>query len=193
MEDEIEETAYGVLSVIGGSVHVGTDDAVTPTSAKAPLGAGWTELGRYSEDGFTMNRERSTTQHKDQYGEVAIEVVSESGLTYKVKFIETSNLTREMFNHTTVAQDGTQVIVPSAPGVRRRFCLNAILANAAGRQFVERTYIPDGQVVDTEDAARKNGELANYGLTIRAFPAAELVDPETGLTGSAKVMLTPSK
>jgi len=191
MPETPNPTDFGALSILGGSVHVGTSNAAAPASATAALGNGWQEVGRYNADGFTVARSRTTNQIKDQWGETALEVVTESGLTFKIKFLETSKLTRELHGFTDVASDGSQVVVPGAPAKRLPFCFTAVMADADGKIFIKRHYVPVGQVTETEEIPYKNGEAVQYGITVRAYPAESIKDQATGLTGSAKIMVAP--
>ncbi|MDR2722986.1 MAG: hypothetical protein LBB54_04600 [Cellulomonadaceae bacterium] len=181
---------WGAMAVLGGDIHVGATGCQAPedaTTKMSEVDPAWTHLGRYSKDGFEQNLDRSTNQHVDQWGEVALEIVTESGLTYKTTLIETNKAVLEAYYATDVDADGTQVIVPSATGKRAPLCFTVLLANADGDRFIERYYIDKGQVSEVESRTMQNGEVSAYGVTYRAYPSDKIADPRTGKEGSAKI------
>jgi len=178
----------GVVTVKGGAIHTAPLTAPGPTSAISKLSTEWETMGRFGEDGLTESVKRTSAQTKDQWGEVVVETVTDSGLTYKAKFIETIKTVLENYYGTKLSANGTQTIVPSMTPKRAQFVLDSVLQDENGVRYIERHHVKIGQVVEVGDRARKNDGVAlGYEVTIRAFPCSELLDPETGQPGSARI------
>lgn len=178
----------GPLSVLGGACYVAPLTAAMPATAVATPSNMWTPLGRYGEDGLEVSRKRTTNATKDQWGETVFETVTEAGITYKAKFLETIKAVLENYWGTQVTSDGTQTIVPSAMAPRASFMFDTVLADAEGNRFIERAIIRVGQVVEVGDQKRKNGEGLSYDMTIRAFASSAIQDPTTKQDGSVRIL-----
>jgi hypothetical protein len=186
-------TSYnpGSLIVLGGAVYVGGPTVAPPASASEVLPAGWEALGRYSEDGLTEARERATATIRDQWGEVTFETVTESGVTYKAKFRDTTPATLNQYYGSAPDAEGTQTVVPAELPKRSPFVIDCVVSDERGQRHLERHYIPVGQVISTGDRPRKKGSALEYEMTIRAFPSPLILDPATGQAGSVRIFRAP--
>ncbi len=166
---------------ITGALYRGDESAVAPTDADTALGTGWVDLGYFGEDGVTEARDRSTeTIRAWQNGDTLREVVTEAGLTYQGVLVETKKETVELYYGTTVAADGSVIIVPSSTGGRAPFVLDVV----DGDHYI-RTYIPAGEITEVGEQVYRNGEPVGYEVTIRAYPDDSLTD-SGGNVGSAQ-------
>lgn len=169
-----------VRVAVTGAVSVGSDSFTPPTDGGAPL-VGADDLGYVGEDGVTETRDRSTNTIRGwQNGDILREVVTESSVTYTFILVETKAETVGLYYGTTVAADGSVIIVPSKTGGRRPFVLDVI----DGDEFI-RAYIASGEVTEVGDQVYQNGEAIGYEVTVRAYPDPSLVD-ENGQIGSVK-------
>lgn len=166
---------------VTGALYRGDDTATPPTDATTPLASGYVDLGYFSEDGVTETRDRSTqTILGWQNGDILREVVTESGITFQGVLVETKKETVELYYGTTVAADGSVIIVPSKTGGRAPFVLDVV----DGDNYI-RANIPSGEVTEVGEQVYRNGEPIGYEVTIRAYPDSSLVDDE-GAIGSVE-------
>ena len=171
-----------VRVAVTGAISVGGASATAPTDANAPLGVGWNDLGYVGEDGVTETRDRSTETIRGwQNGDILREVVTEASVSFQTVLVETKRETVELFYGTKVGADGSIVIVPSETGGRQKFVLDII----DGDEYI-RAYVASGEVTEVGDQVYAGGEPIGYEVTIRAYPDASIVDPDTGKTGSVK-------
>lgn len=170
-----------VRVAVTGAVSVGSDSFTPPTDGGSPL-VGADDLGYVGEDGVSETRDRSTNTIRGwQNGAILREVVTEASVTYTFVMVETKKETVEQYYGTKVAADGSIVIVPSATGGRKPHVLDII----DGDEFI-RAYIASGEVTEVGDQVYQNGEPIGYEVTVRAYPDASIVDPDTGQVGSVK-------
>jgi hypothetical protein len=170
-----------VRVAVTGALSIGSDTAVAPTDANTTLGVGWADLGYVGEDGVTETRDRSTETIRGwQNGDILREVVTEASVSFQAVLVETKKETVELYYGTTVAADGSLVIVPSKTGGRKPFVLDVI----DGDEFI-RAYIPAGEVTEVGDQVYANGEPVGYEVTIRAYPDTAITDA-AGNPGSVK-------
>ena len=167
------------MSANAGGLTGGTSPTVTV--ATTTQGGEFADLGYVGEDGVTETRDRSTNTIKGwQNGDIVREVVTESSVTYHFVMVETKKETVGLYYGTTVAADGSLIIVPSRTGGRKSYVIDVV----DGDDFI-RTYIPEGEITEVGDQVYANGEAIGYEVTVRAYPSAALTDTD-GKVGSAK-------
>lgn len=157
---------------VTGAVSVGTQVAAPPTTATAALGTGWTDLGYISDSGIVEGRSRSTKKITAwQFAAVVREVVTESGVTWKVTFIETKKEVVELYYASSLLViEGSLKINPAATGGRQPFCIDRV----DGTDFI-RTYIPEGELVEAPgDQTSASGDPLGYSVTITGYPSVSL-------------------
>jgi hypothetical protein len=170
-----------VRVAVSGAIFVGDSTAVAPTDADAPPGTGWNDLGYASENGVVETRNRSSNTIRGwQNGDVLREVITEASIAYQFTLVETKPETIELYYATTVAADGSIIIVPSKTGGRRPYIIDVI----DGDDFI-RAYIPSGEITEVGDQTYANGEAIGYEVTVRAYPLPSLLDGD-GNTGSVE-------
>lgn len=154
---------------VGGSGEL----AVALTTATAPTGtgslpAGFTGLGWVSDDGATEARARTAEDLKGWGGSTVRTVVTEAGLTYTMRLIETKKETVELYYGVTVTQTtahGTYVIVPANTGGRKSFILDVIDGTN-----LKRIYVPQGEVTEVGEMQYVAGQAVGYEVTISTYP-----------------------
>lgn len=157
--------ASNVRVAVTGAVYVGPSGTTAPTDATTPLDAAMLDLGYVSEDGVTETRERSTEKIKAwQNATLVREVVTESGMTYTFRLLETKKETVEVYYGSTVEADGSVKINPSKTGGRQAFALDVI---DDGQEI--RVWVPDGEVTAVGDQQYANGTPIGYEVTITAY------------------------
>lgn len=172
--------SQNVRVAVTGAVSIGPTGTTAPTDADTTV-TGVTDLGYASEDGVTETRDRTTnTTRAWQNGDIVRETVTEANLTYQCTLIETKRETVELYYGTTVAADGSIIIVPSKTGGRHALLIDVI----DGDDFI-RIWVPQAEVTEVGDQVYANGEPIGYEVTIRAYPDASLVDAD-GNIGSAQ-------
>lgn len=177
------QNSSNVRVAVTGAIYLQTgDQAAAPVDADSPWGSGFTDLGYAGEDGVTETRNRTTqTIRAWQNGDIVREVVTEASVTLQTVLIETKKETVELYYGTRVAEDGSIVIIPGATGGRHGLGLDIV----DGDEFI-RLWVPDGEITEVGDQVYQNGEAIGYEVTVRAYPHASLVDPETNQIGSMK-------
>ena len=100
---------------------------------------------------------RSTNDIKGWQGAATVRtVVTDSGLSYSFRMIETNKETVELFYGVTVTQtasDGTYTIVPANTGGRKSFIFDVIDGTN-----LKRIYVPQGEVSEVGEVKYAGGE-----------------------------------
>lgn len=155
-----------VRVAVTGAVYVGATSAAAPTTSSGTL-TGFSDLGYTSGDGIKENIDKSVTSIKAwQNGATVRTVVSEAEYTVQFTLMETKMDVLELYygvEITGTTIDGN----PAATGGRRSFVIDAI-----DGAFVERTYIPAGEVTAVGERVLASGEALGYDVTITAYADA---------------------
>lgn len=160
--------ATNVRVAVTGAVYVGPTGTAAPTDAVAALNAALTDLGYVSEDGVTEARERSTEKIKAWQNAATVrEVVTESGMTYSFRLIETKKETVELFYGSEVDANGAVRIDPSKTGGRQAFAIDVI----DGDQEI-RVWIANGEVSAVGEQQYASGQPIGYEVTVTCYPDA---------------------
>ena len=157
-------TSANVRVATTGAIYVAATGTAAPTSSTSSMSA-WTELGYYSEDGFSEARERSTEDIKGHDGSTVRTSVTESKITYTLTLIETNAAVLETF-YGAAPSAGSVEVDPSETGGRKSFVLDAI----DGTQAI-RTYLPTAEVTEVGEQTNAVGEPIGYEITITAYPS----------------------
>lgn len=168
-------TSGNVRVAVTGAVYVGATTVPAPTTPTSSLDAGFVDLGYLSEDGVAEERERDTEDIKGHDGAIVRTVVTEAKSTFTFTCIETNVAVVELYYGSAVTKAGSYGSVeidPKDTGGRKSFVIDTIDGDE-----IERTYIPEGEVSEVGERARKNDEPIAYEITITAYPT-------TGLSGA---------
>lgn len=160
--------ATNVRVAVTGAVYVGPSGTTAPTDATTALPAAMTDLGYVSEDGVTETRERSTEKIKAWQNAATVrEVVTEAGMTYKFRLLETKAETVALYYGVEVDANGTVRINPSKTGGRQAFAIDVI---DDGQEI--RVWVPDGEVSEVGEQQYANGTPIGYEVTVTCYPDA---------------------
>ena len=158
--------ASNVRVAVTGAVYVGPTGTTAPTDAVTALDAALVDLGYVHEDGVTETRERSTEKIKAWQNAATVrEVVTESGMTYTFRLIETKKETVELFYGAEVDANGAVRINPSKTGGRQAFAIDVL---DDGQEI--RVFIPEGEVSSVGEQQYANGTPIGYEVTITCYP-----------------------
>jgi hypothetical protein len=173
-----EPTASGSLFV----APIGTDGP-DPADPFADLDADFIDLGHIGEDGFNETTDRRIDRKRNFGGKVVKVLWTEFGKTLEVVLLESLN------GDVLKAVYGTKNVDITAPTttsggiveIRKNAkrlphqawvvdTLDTSLGTADG-EFVAkyRSYIPDGQIVDTKDVRIVHSDTIEYAIVIEAF------------------------
>ncbi len=174
-----EPTAEG--TIFAGPGPAGVDGAAEgPTSAVSVLDELFLDLGDVGEDGFTEVVDRNIKKKRNFGGKVVKVLQTEFGITYKLVFLE--SLSAEVLkaiwgsaNVTVTAansEHGNQIEVRknSKRSPHMQWVIDTIDSELGARH---RTWIPDGQIIDTGDVKIVHSDTIEYEVTIEAFENAE--------------------
>lgn len=167
-------TSDNVRVAVTGAVYMGPTTADAPTSPTSTLDVDLLELGYLSEDGVAEERDRDIEDIKGHNGVIVRRVVTESSATFTFTCIETNVQVIELYYGGTVTEAGSFGSIdvdPSATGGRRAFVIDTI----DGDELI-RTWIPQGELSEAGELARKNDEPLGYEVTITAYPDASIND-----------------
>lgn len=153
-----------VRVAVTGGIYANLDGgAIPPTSATAPLGPDFDELGYLTDAGITMSIDTTTNRLRAwQNGDNVRTVQTEHDVTFSAVLMETNPNTLEAFfgnyddGHVEVRAD----MLPRMPWV---------LDVLDGDQRV-RAVIPDGQITERGEVTFVNGDAISYPITITAYP-----------------------
>lgn len=156
---------------VTGAVSVAPVASTAPTTASSTLATAWKDSGYIDDNGVTETRDRSTDNIKAwQNADVVRTVITESSLTYKFTWIETTAITVGAYYGSTVTiSDGSVIVVPSTTGGRKAFVIDVV----DGTNYI-RTYIPQGEITDVGDLVYASGSPIGYEVTISAYPDATI-------------------
>lgn len=135
-------------------------------NATSALPVAWVDLGYFSEDGLTENKERDSNEIPAwQNGDIVRTVYTKGKLTLNGTLIETKVETVETYYGSAVnTTDGSVEINPIDTGGRHAWVLDYI----DGDKYV-RLYIPDGEVTETGEVTIAGTDAVGYEITIQAY------------------------
>jgi hypothetical protein len=178
---------YAAEPGVAGAIFVAPLGTTAPALANDPGGATatlsvtWLDLGNVGDDGFTEKTDRRITRKRNFGGKVIKVLQTEYGITYELIFAESLNadVLKAIYGSTNVdvlpatATHGQQIAVrKNARKLPHQSWVVDTLDTSLGKTGnpgVWRTYIPDGQIVDTRDVKIDHTDTIEYGVTIEAF------------------------
>lgn len=145
------------------------DDPTLPTSAttKMDAAAGFESLGEVSENGFTLGRSVSSTDHKGWHGSVVLTSIDSETNTVKVEFVEINRPAVSKLRYgadaVTAGEDGSvsQIDVKSYKGKAVPLVFDELESGG----FLRRTVVKKAVVTDFDDVPHQRGSLLVYGMT----------------------------
>lgn len=165
-------TAGNVRVAGTGAIFKAPAGTAIPTDHTTALNAAFKELGYYTEDGFTLSADRSTSDIKGHNGDVVRTVTTEHKVTVEFTLMEWNlEAAKAMFGSSQVTvATGTTIQVTSAAGDRGRLVLEAVDSGASGTPKI-RVVLPDAQILtDTQEITFSNSESINFPIQVQAYP-----------------------
>lgn len=166
--------ASNTAIVPDGILYIGAVGATAPTSSAFTPAAGWTELGYYSEDGYSLTPNTpSETDMKAHNGDI-VQTTSEDNGSWGLQFgpIETKKQTVEAYFDATVDLSTASVSVTKASVETYRSVIAIALPNS-GRRIVK--HFPKVRVSEREGLTFNRNTLLLFGMTFKTY-----LDSSTG-------------
>lgn len=167
---------YAAEPTAEGTIFAAPLDTTGPTSAVSVLDEAFINLGDVGEDGFTEVVDRNTNKKRNFGGKVVKVLQTEFGITYELVFLESLNadVLKAIWGSSNVTvtpangSHGTQIEVRknSKRPPHLQWVVDTIDSDLGARH---RTWIPDGQIIDTGDVKIVHSDTIEYKVTIEAF------------------------
>ncbi len=149
-----------------------------PTDATTALNAGFKDAGLIAEDGLTVGFAESSKKIK-AYGSQAAQrnVVTDSDFTFKIKMIETNEISQAVFwrkgiTSITPAVSTGAFSVTGGTYARQLYAAVFQVVDITNGTNVLRFYAPSCEVTARDDVSISNGNEIGWGVTITAYPVA---------------------
>jgi len=179
---------YAAEPTVGGSIFVGPlgtpapAEADDPSGATAELDGAMVDLGDVGDAGFTEKTDRRITRKRNFGGSVVKVLQTEFGKSYELVFLESLNadVLKAIYGSKNVdvtAADSTHGVQVVVRKNRKRLphqvwvidTIDSSLGADEDHPALWRSYIPDGQIVDTGDVKIVHSDTIEYKVTIEAF------------------------
>lgn len=151
-----------------GAAYSAGSSATLPTSASAAI-TSFSSLGWLSEDGISLNINKSTQDIKGFGGDIALTIQTEHSVEIKFKPLEFNDLVKkEMFDQANVDASGNVTINSDELEIRKW------VFDMRGRnnQLI-RICIPCAKVTEIGELPFKTGEPVASEITLDCFPDAD--------------------
>lgn len=179
---------YAAEPTVGGSIFVGPlgtpppADADDPSGATAELDPAMIDLGDVGDTGFTEKTTRRLVRKRNFGGLVVKVLQTEYDNQFEFVFLESLNAdvlkaihgSKNVTVLPATSTHGTQIVVRKN---RKRLphqvwvvdTIDSSLGADDDHPALYRSYIPDGQIVDTGDVKVVHSDTIEYKVTIEAF------------------------
>lgn len=141
-----------------------------PTDASTALGTGWESLGEVSDNGYSKQKNITTTDHRGWHGSVVLTTVDEETNTLNIAFIEPNRpaVAKLMYgkDNVTAGSDGSvSNIEGKAGGVKPH---PIVIDELESNGFKRRTCFYNCMPTSFDEEPHRRGELLVYGFTFTA-------------------------
>lgn len=161
-----ENVRGGKLKSTGG-VYTGPVSTAAPTDASTALPAGFKSLGLVGPDGVTSSPDKTVSEWRDQRGVVIRKFVTESKVTVKIPFIESSfEVLQAVYGAANVTKTATAIHVRHNASLPEPQAWAIELADGADAR---REYIPRGQVVSAPELTFNSEDPITYEVEIETM------------------------
>lgn len=155
---------------IGGAVFRAPIGTTLPTTATEDLNSAFENLGFVSEDGVVNSNSPSTTSIKEWGGAVVLDIQTEKPDTFKMAFIESTNLEvlKTIYGDANVTGDlstGVTVDVKPEDAPRQSLVIDMVLRSGA-----KRVVLPICKLTTLSDITYAGGDAVKYEVTFSAYP-----------------------
>jgi len=151
-----------------GILYIGAPGAAAPTGSDFVPATGWTELGYYSEDGYSLTPNTPSTTDLIGHNGDTVESTSDGNGTWSLQFgpIETKPLTVETYFDATVDPvDGSIEVTKASVDTYRSVIAVALAKN--GRRIVK--HFPKVRVSDRDGLTFNRSSLLMFGMTFQTY------------------------
>lgn len=176
----VEDTPVGTTDVnnvsvgkpkVGGAVYTAPLGTTLPTDATTDLSSAYEGLGYISDAGVTNSNSPSSTSFKAWGGDVVLDAQTEKPDTFKMVFIETTNVNvlKLVYGEENVSGDlanGIHIKANSEEQEARVLVIDMILRNGT----LKRIVIPNCKVTTVADITYSDSALVGYDTTLSAYP-----------------------
>lgn len=181
MAVNVKNAFVGSPSIDGGVLFRAPLGTVLPADATAKLDAAFGDHGAVSEDGVTVNQDRSTNDIKAYGGDTFITVQDNYDEKVEISLLEDDNdeVIKTSFGENNYEkteatdQDGTKRVIyhTSQPLPISSFVIHSVSGSKVKRYVIER-----GQVVSVGETKDVHNDVTRKTLTIKTYKpvAAEL-------------------
>ena len=158
---------------VDGGIYVAPIGTTLPTDATTALAAGFKNLGYISEDGVTIQEQRTNEGVKEWNGDEIDTLTKEHVSRFKAKFLETVNedvlkVVRGSSNVTTATGGAITAKVNSKDLDEWMFVIDTIVKGSR----LQRRVIPRGKLTELGDLVNNAGTVTAYDATITCYPDA---------------------
>ena len=156
---------------VGGAVFKAPLNTTLPTTAVADLDSAFVNLGFISDAGVTNSNSPSNTSIKEWGGAVVLDIQTEKPDTFKMAFLESTNLEvlKMIYGASNVSgtlADGITVNANTDELPQQSLVIDMVLKNNGAKRIV----IPIGKITALSDITYAGGDAVKYEVTISAYP-----------------------
>lgn len=151
--------------------------SVAPLGTTAPadlnaLTTPWVDLGALSTDGLTQAMSETRTDFK-RWGSIVKfkSVVTDQAFTFDCTFLESNNHVLGLYYKVTdpTPDPSTHIITADADTTGKQDIRSWVFDVIEGTNHL-RFYLPRAEITDRKNVVYKTDSLAEYGVTISAYP-----------------------
>lgn len=159
---------------ITGAIFAAPVGTTLPTSALATLDSAFKELGYTSDDGFTMNMTKESTEIKAWGNDIVLSPQTEYSDGMSMKLIEVLNINtlKVVYGEDNVSGDldtGLTVRANSKEADTYSWVVDIIMNN----DTLKRIVVPIAKLKEMSEITYKDDEAVGFDCTFQAYPYAD--------------------
>lgn len=156
---------------IGGAVFNAPVGTSLPTTATEELASAFENLGFISDAGVTNSNSPSTTSIKEWGGAVVLDIQTEKPDTFKMAFLESTNLNvlKTIYGADKVSgtlETGITVAASAQEPEIMSYVIDMVLKNNGAKRIV----IPNGKIISLSDIVYAGNDAVKYEVTVSGYP-----------------------
>jgi hypothetical protein len=156
-----------------GVCYIAPEGTALPTDADTALNVAFVDYGEISVDGLTEAFSVETSTIENWEGETIRILQTKTELTFRVRFLETTEETMELFYGGSVESQTTASRIPLQTPDPTPMAL-AITLTDTGDDTFKRFIIPRAVVQDRSEVQHMSGDASSYEVTFAALKDATL-------------------
>lgn len=163
------ETTFASMPRTTGALRNAPKGTAGPTNATVALNPLFVDHGYIGEDGFTESTTRDTDKKRALGGSVVRVLQTEFGTTVQFVFLESMNLNvlKRVYGEENVTTDGDGNVVVKRN--KKPLPREAWVIDLQDGTALDRSYIPDGQIIEIGDITKVHSDLVSYEVTIECY------------------------